>query len=291
MVYEERGSVKQGSIPPQRAAGPTERPTEARRGRWLTPGLVALTLTIILLGAGAGVASALVLPKTHGARAELLYSIDVAQQRDPLRQDRQLSTQLVLLKNRAVLGPIAQKQGRLFDDLEKDVDASVLQNSTVIQVEVTGDNEQVALQTLQAVVDGYLAEASKPTARTRNLATLLEQARQNTAALQTRVEQLRTEVLAGTTLQTTLDDTRAQLAASSDWEKAIQAQINEAGLNGQAGSAAQVLTPPYVLPEPTIPRWVTAGGMGALVGIIVAGVMLAIGAMRATATGTRPGRI
>ncbi|MGH3823573.1 MAG: hypothetical protein ACRDRA_12205 [Pseudonocardiaceae bacterium] len=284
MVYEERGSVQQDGIPPQRAAGPIERPTAARRRRWLTPRLVALTLTIILLGAGAGVASALVLPKTHGARAEILYSINAAQQGgDPLRQDRQLSTQLVLLKNRAVLGPVAQKQGRQFEDLEKDVDAFVVQNSTVIQVEVTGDSEPVALQTLQAVVDGYLTLARQPTAVARNLDALLTQARQNTPALQTRVEQLRTEVLAGTTPQTTLDDARAQLTTSLDWERAIQARINEVGLTGQAGSAAQVLTAPYVLPEPAIPRWLTAGGLGALVGVIVAGVMLAIGAMRATA--------
>lgn len=287
MDYEERGSVKQGDIPPQRAAGPIERPVEARRRRALTPGLVVLTLTIILLGAGAGVASAVVLPKPHTARAELLYAINAAQQGDPLRQDRQLSTQLVLLKNRAVLGPIAQKQGRLFDDLEKDIDASVVQNSTVIQVEARGADEQVALQTLQAVVDGYLALAGQPTTVTRNLGTQLEQARQNTAALNTREQQLITEVLAGTTLQTTLDDTRAQRNASLDWEKAIQARINEVGLTGQAGSAAQVLTPPYVLPEPAIPRWLTAGAMGALVGAVVAGVMLAIGAMRATAR--RPG--
>jgi len=283
MAYEERGSVMQGGIPPQRAAGPTERPTPARRRRWLTPGLVLLTLTIILLGAAAGGVSAQVLPKPHVARAEILYAIDVSQQGgDPFRQDRQLSTQLVLLQNRAVLGPIAQKQGRLFADLERDVDASVVQNSTVIQIEANGDSDEAALQTLQAVVDGYLAIAGQPTAMSRNLGTLLEQARQNTAALNTREQQLIPEVLAGKTPQATLDDTRTQRNASLEFEKAIQARINEVGLTGQAGSAAQLLTAPYVLPEPAIPRWATYGALGALIGTIVAGLMLFAGAMSAT---------
>jgi uncharacterized protein involved in exopolysaccharide biosynthesis len=288
MGYEERlhGPVKQAGIPPQRAVGQIERAPDIRRGPWLTPRLVLLTLTIILLGAGAGVVGALVLPKTYTARAEILYTSNTADQDgDPLRQDRALSTQLVLLKNRAVLGPIAQKQGRRFADLAKDVDASVVQNSTVIQVEVTEKSEPAAVQTLQAVVDGYLALARQPSTVARNLAILLTQARQNTAQLQAREKQLIPEVLAGKTLQSTLDDTRAQLTASLDWEKAIQTRINEVGLTGQAGSAAQVLTPPYVLPEPTIPRWLSGGLLGTLVGVIVAGVMLTIGALRVKPAG------
>jgi hypothetical protein len=192
-----------------------------------------------------------------------------------------------------VLGPVAQKQRRQVDDLEKDVDASIEQYSTVIQVEVTADSDPAALQTLQALVDGYLTLARQPTAVARNLTTLLTQARQNTTELQTREKQLIPEVLAGKTLQATLDDTRTQLTASLDWEKAIQARINEVGLTGQAGSAAQVLTPPYTLGEPTIPRWLRGAAIGTLVGMIVAGVMLAIGAARATSARSarpQPGR-
>jgi uncharacterized protein involved in exopolysaccharide biosynthesis len=247
-------------------------------------------VTIVLLGALAGVVASLVVPKTYGARAEILYSITASQQGDdPLRQDRQLSTQLVLLKNRAVLGPIAQKQDRRVDDLSKDIDVSVLANSSVIQIEAHGDTQQAAMQTLQAVVDGYLAVASQPHGVVRNLGIQLDQARQNTAQLQTRVQQLRTEVLAGTTPQSTLDDARAQLTASLDWEKALQSRISELELSGQGGPAAQVLTPPYPLPDPTSPQWLISAGIGALVGVMVAGVMLGIGALRAKPAGTRAG--
>jgi len=284
MAYEEQQqrSIRPDGVPPQRAASRIERSTDDHHRGWLTPRLVLLTLTIILLGAAAGLAGALVLPKTYGARAEILYSASQPQQGgDPLRQDRQLSTQLVLLKSRAVLGPIAQKQGRWYEDLDKDVDVSILENSNVIQVEVHGSSQPVALQTLQAITTGYLALAGQPSGVARNLAAQLAEARQNTAQLQTRIPQLVSAVLGCTANQTTLDDARAQLAASQAREKALQARIDEITLTGQAGPAAQLLTAPYSLTDPVSPRPPIAAGIGALVGAIVAGAMLTIGAWRA----------
>jgi hypothetical protein len=287
MVYEERQqrAVQADGVPPQRSVSYIAQPTSVNRGGWLTPRLVRLTLTIILLGAAAGLAGALVLPKTYGARAEILYSASQPQQGgDPLEQGRQLSTQLVLLKSRAVLGPIAQKQGRWYEDLDKDVDVSILENSNVIQVEAHGSTQPAALQTLQAVTTGYLALAGQPSGVARNLQTQLTQARQNTAQLQTRIPQLVSAVLAGTATQASLDDARAQLTASQDREKALQARLDEVTLTGQAGPAAQLLTPPYSLADPVSPRPSIATGIGALVGAIVAGAMLAVGAWRANAS-------
>lgn len=284
MEYQEQPqrSVRSDGLPPQRAAAGPVRPSGDDRGGWLTPRLALLALTMVLLGAAAGLVGALILPKTYGARAEILYSTDQAQQSgDPLRQDRQLSTQLVLLKSRAVLGPIAQRQGRQFEDLDKDVSVSVLENSNVMQVEVHGSTEPAALQTLQAVVSGYLTVAAQPSGLARNLADQLTQARQNSTQLQTQVQQLIPAVLAGTANQAVLDDARTKLAASQDREKAIQARIDEISLTGQTGPAAQVLTPPYSLPDPVSPQRLIAVGTGALVGLVVAGGMLAVGSRRA----------
>ncbi len=242
--------------------------------------LVLLALTIILLGAAGGLVGALVLPKTYGARAEIFYPISHDQGGDPLRQNRELSTQLVLLKSRAVLGPVAQKQGRQFEDLDKDVSVKVLENSEVIEVEAHDSTELAALQTLQAVMDGYLALAGQLSGVAHNLETQLAGARQNSTQLQTRVQELTTAVLAGTATQTSLNDARAQLAASLDREKMIQARIDEVKLTGQVGSNAQLLTPPYSLPDPVSPQPLIAAGTGALVGLLVAGGMAAVGARR-----------
>jgi hypothetical protein len=281
-------STRPDGVPPRGSASLITPLTEAHRDSWLTPRLAMLALTIILLGTAAGLGGALVLPKTYGARAEILYAVGDAQQGgDPLKQDRQLSTQLVLVKSRAVLGPIAQKQARQFEDLDKDVTVSILENSNVMQVEAHASTEPVAMQTLQAVVTGYLALAGKPSGVVGNLQAQLAESRLNTTQLQTRVQQLTSAVLAGTASQTSLDDARAQLAASLDREKAIQARIDDATLTGQVGPVAQVLTPPYSLPDPVYPRPLTAAGTGALVGLVVAGGMLGIGASRASSSRRR----
>jgi uncharacterized protein involved in exopolysaccharide biosynthesis len=242
--------------------------------------LVIAALTIVLLGVAAGLAAALVLPKTYGARAEILYSAGQDPQGDPLKQDRELSTQLVYLTSRAVLGPIAQKQGRQFDDLAKEVSVQVLNNSEVIEVEVDGATRPAALQTLQAVMTGYMTLISQPTGVSRNLHNQLADAHANTLQLQQRVPQLVTAVLAGTATQASLDDARAQLTVSSDLEKALQARIDELDLTGQQGPGAQILTQPYSIPDPVFPQPLISAGLGGLVGLIVAGVVVGVTARR-----------
>jgi uncharacterized protein involved in exopolysaccharide biosynthesis len=243
--------------------------------------LAIVALTIVLLGVAAGLAAALVLPKTYGARADILYSVGQDPQGgDPLKQDRELSTQLVYLTSRAVLGPVAQKQGREFDDLAKDVSVQVLNNSEVIEVEADGATRQSALQTLQAVVTGYMTLISQPTGVSRNLHNQLADAHTNTLALQKRVQELIPAVLGGTATQASLDDVRAQVTASSELEKALQAKIDELDLTGQQGPGAQILTPPYALPDPVFPQPLIAAGIGGLVGLIVAGAVVGVAARR-----------
>jgi hypothetical protein len=248
-----------------------QRLTEGSGGGRLTTRLILLVLTTVLLGTVGGLAGAWVLPKTYGARAEIFYPISRGQGGDPLRQDRQLSTQLVFLKSRAVLGPVAQSQGRQFEDLDKDVSVKVLDDSEVIQVEAYGSTELTAMQTLQALMDGYLALAGQLSGVARDLETQLTDARRSTAQLQTRMQERTTGVLAGTASRTSLNDARAQLAASLDREKVIQARINELKLTGQVGPDVRLLTPPYSLLNPVRPQPLIAAGTGALVGLLVAG--------------------
>ncbi|MGH3857545.1 MAG: hypothetical protein ACRDR6_29475 [Pseudonocardiaceae bacterium] len=278
----EAGPLGAGAVPPRRSAGPLDSIPGDLGGGWLTTRLALLGLTIILLGTAAGLLGALVLPKTYGARAEILYSNSQDQQGggDPLRQSRQLSDQLVFLKSRNVLEPVAQKQGRQFTDLDKEVSATVLDNSEVIQVEADGPTKLAAMQTLQAVMDGYLTLIRQPSGTILNLNTQLAEAHASTTQIQARVQQLTTAVLNGTSTQTSLTDARTELTTSMDREKAIQAKIDDRNLSGQAGPNAQLLTPPYSLPDPVFPQPLIAAGTGALVGVLVAGAMAAVGARR-----------
>lgn len=269
-----------GDVPPQRSGGRLDIPPDDTGGGLLTTRLVLLALTIILLGTAAGLAGALVLPKTYGARAEVLYSVGREQGGDPLKQDRQLSTQLVLLKSPRLLGDIAKKQGRQFNDLDKEVSVLVLDNSNVIQVEAEGTSKLGAMQTLQAVMDGYLALASQPTGATLYLEKQLVDAQAKTQELRTREQQLVPAVAAGNGTQASLTDARAQIVAAVDQEKAIENQIQQAKLRGEGGPPVQLLTPPYTLPDPVFPQPLIAAGTGALVGLVVASIVVAVGARR-----------
>jgi uncharacterized protein involved in exopolysaccharide biosynthesis len=282
-MYEEKlqTSPASGEVPPQRSGDRFDISSEDSGGL-LTTRLVLLALTIILLGTAAGLAGALILPKTYGARAEVLYSIGQDQGGDPLKQDRQLSTQLVLLKSPRLLGDIARKQGRQVKDLDKEVSVQVLNNSNVIQVQADGSSKLAAMQTLQAVIDGYLALASQPTGATAYLEKQLADAQANTQQLQTRVAQLTPAVTAGTATQTALNDARAQATVSAEQEKAIQNQINQAKLRGEGGPPVQLLTPPYSLPDPVFPQPLIAAGTGALVGLLIACAVAAVGVRRRT---------
>jgi uncharacterized protein involved in exopolysaccharide biosynthesis len=271
-----------GEVSPQRSDGLFDGPFADGGGGPVTMRLVLLALTIVLLGTAAGLAGALLLPKTYGARAEVLYSVGQEQSGDPLKQDRQLSTQLVLLKSPRLLGDIARKQGRQVKDLDEEVSVKILDNSNVIQVEADGSSKLAAMQTLQAVMDGYLALASQPTGATRYLETQLADAQANTQQLQTRVQQLTAAVLAGTATQVSLNDARTQLTAAQEQEKAVQNQINQAKLRGEGGPPVQLFTPPYSLPDVVFPQPLIAAGTGALVGVLVAGAVVAWGVRRQT---------
>lgn len=286
MSYEKqlRQPVQNRPVTPRNAPGQPERRGPAR-GR-VTIHLALTSLTIILLGAAGGLGAALVWPKTYGARAEILCVPNQDEQGgDPLVQDPQLSTQLVMLKSPAVLAPIARKQGKQFDDLNSNVSAQILDNSDVIQVDVDGPTSAAALQTLQAVTDSYLGLAAQPSGVARNLDLELASAHATTTQLQTRVQQLTTAVVAKTATQASLNDARAQLTAAQDQETAIQSRIDQLDLTGQTGPDAQLLTPPYALPDPVSPQPLVATGIGALVGAIPASAVVALAVRRRTTPG------
>jgi uncharacterized protein involved in exopolysaccharide biosynthesis len=90
------------------------------------------------------------------------------------------------------------------------------------------------------------------------------------------VQELTTAVLAGTATQTSLVEARAQLAAPLDREKVIQTRIDEVALTGRVVPDAQLL------PGPVSPQPLIAAGTGALVGLLIAGGAMAVGAGRRT---------
>jgi capsular polysaccharide biosynthesis protein len=100
------------------------------------------------------------LPKTYGARTEIVYPLNAEiSSGSTLRQDRTLSTQLVAIKSRTVLTPVAIKYHMTADALSKKIVASVLQDSEVIRIEADDASQAKALALVTDVARQYLKNA------------------------------------------------------------------------------------------------------------------------------------
>src|SRR5262249_1745751 len=95
------------------------------------------------------------------ARTEIVYPLDAnISSGSTLRQDRVLSTQLVAIKGRQVLTPVASKFHMSVDALSKKILASVLQDSEVIRIEADDASQAKALAIVTAVSTEYLKSAT-----------------------------------------------------------------------------------------------------------------------------------
>lgn len=234
--------------------------------------LIALAATVIVLAAGLTLAGALIWPKTYAARAEILFPITQEQPTGFLREDRSLTTQLVLMRGRAVLGPIAEEQQRSVEDLQEHINVAVLQSSEIIQLEVTDRSPERALQTVQAVVDNYLglSQAGQPTLRQR-LATELVAVNTAVADAQARLSTQEGLVAAGTATTDTVVPLQSALQAQQSRQQQLQAQLDTVNL----APVAQLLTAPYAA-GPVNPKPMFAAAVGALVGVVLAAVIVAV---------------
>ena len=189
MGYEEKlqespgtGPHETAAVPPQRSESRFESPPEEDGGGWLTTRLVILSLTIILLGTAAGLVGALVLPKTYGARAEILYSNGQGQQGggDPLNRIGSCPPSWCIYRAGPCSGRSRRSRAGTSRISPKMSSVAVLDNSDVIQVEAHGATKLAAMQTLQAIMDGYMTLIGQPTGVSRNLSTQLADAHTNT---------------------------------------------------------------------------------------------------------------
>ncbi len=245
--------------------------------------LVVLAVTIVLLGTGGGLLGALIWPPTYAARAEILYPISQDEPTGFLREDRNLTTQLVLLQGRAVLGPVAQAQGRVVeDDLEDDVTVEVLETSEVIQVEARHSSPEEAMTTLQAIVDRYfeLERAAAPSGAREYLDRELADLRADMADARGRVLQLQGEVDAGLAASADLASANDELQTLISREGDIQSQLDDLNMANASGPNARLLTTAYPVPDPVSPQPLLAGGAGTLLGLVVAAGAVAVTARR-----------
>jgi capsular polysaccharide biosynthesis protein len=205
------------------------------------------------------------LPKTYGARSEIVYPLtSLNPSGDTLRTDRILATQLVAIKSRQVLTPVAADFKMTADALSKKIVASVLQNSEVIRIEADDASQAKALAIVTAVAKRYITTASANSGNAVAEGLLRNQIK----ALTRTITSLNAQLNAATSsrdqaqLQTQLNNANTQLNNASS-------QLSQLEVNDAQTPKLNQLTQPYAAGK-VAPKPMRAGIAGVLAGMLIA---------------------
>ena len=207
--------------------------------------LVLLTVVLLAIGAVLGYAASLVLPSQYAARTSIQYNIAGENTGDFLKTDRNLTTQVVLLTSRNVLGPVADANGVSVDSLTKQVSATILNASDIIQLQVKNSDPNTAVTLANAIAKQYLTVANGSGPQ---------------GYLQGQLDAVKKQ-------QTATGTTAADLAALTTRAATLQAQLDQLNLTQNQSS---VLVPAYALTDPVSPNKTLAGLTGGVCGLIIA---------------------
>jgi capsular polysaccharide biosynthesis protein len=228
-------------------------------------------LLIVLIGAEVGYLVSYFGQAKYGARSEIYYQLDNSLPSGFLRQDRALSTQLVAIKSREVLLPVAQANGLTVKALSAKVSASVLADSEVLQIEVD-DPSRVRAQNLVTAVAAEYLKRVRPTAS----ADAEKIVRTSIADLDTQRDAVQTQLRTATdaATQTNLNN---QLQDIADQRRSLNSRLDQILLDRVNQPKIQQLTQPYVLDDPVSPkplRTAIAGALASLALVAVAATFL-----------------
>jgi len=232
------------------------------RGVLLRLGAIAAAIVIVCGVLAFGVSE--MLPKTYGARSEIVYPLtSLNPSGDTLRTDRILATQLVAIKSRQVLTPVAADFHMTADALSKKIVASVLQNSEVIRIEADDASQAKALAIATAVAKEYIKTASATSGNA--VAEGLLQGQIN--KLNGTIIGLNAQLNGATgheqvQLQTQLSNANTQLNNASS-------QLSQLEVSDAQTPKLQQLTQPYAAGK-VAPKPMRAGIAGVLAGMFIA---------------------
>lgn len=237
--------------------------------------LLLVSLLIVLIGSCAGLGSALLWPRTYAARAQVLFEISEEKPTGFLRQDRSLTTQLVLLRSRQVLAPVAAQERIPVEEMEKQVTVSLLDSSEVIQVEARAGARDVAQRRAQEIVDRYL-QVSTPNSSSEVEGYVHSQLTEVQGQLAQARAHLEGERATSAPGSSALAVAESQVQSLSQREQQLRSQADQLSVAELSRSAPKVVVPPYGVPDAVSPRPLFALAAGVLAGVLVAAVTAAV---------------
>jgi capsular polysaccharide biosynthesis protein len=138
---------------------------EAPVGRSRAPGRRAARRVLAVLAVVTLIVATPALSAAYSLRQATVYggSIDVlfspAADRSDGAAQRQMFTQLVILRSPTVLEPVAPLLGTSVAQLEAAVDAEVVEQSNIVRITVAGSDPASATRAAQAIADEYVRVA------------------------------------------------------------------------------------------------------------------------------------
>ncbi len=213
---------------------------------------------------------------------EIYYQLGQSNPSGFLRQDRALSTQLVKIKSREILTPIARANHVSVDALASKVHPSVLEESEVLRIEVDDKSRARAQAMVGAITDAYLKVA-----RQDSLDDVLKARTQDLDEVNRQINDLNAQLgNAATSAQQAA--VQSQLSNLDDRKTSLQSTIDELTTEQAERPTIEQITQPYLLDSPVSPKPMKAAVAGGLAGfalVAVAAMFLAAAAPR------RPARL
>ena len=230
-------------------------PGTRRRGLPPEAGIAAACLAIVFIAVVSAFLVSAVRDKVYGARVDILYV--VARDTPDDARERVLATQQALIRSRAVLEPVARRDGVPLDELQRAVSVDVGLND-LLRLTVADQDRDRARSLVRNVTTQYLRVSSRVSpeaARGREL------------------------------LRRQIDRLTVRARSAPEEERQILGErigrledlIVDLEVEDLADPRAKVLSPPYLLEDPVSPDPTRAAIGGLLVGLVLcAGVTVLI---------------
>jgi ElaB/YqjD/DUF883 family membrane-anchored ribosome-binding protein len=205
-------------------------------------------------------------PEVFVAKGEVLFSVEEA------FVDEATSETLALIgRSDRVLGPVADSAGLSLEELKDSVATSVVDTTTVVAVEVRRDDPDEAAALATSITEQWVETARRPaTPATTGIAALI-------GARTTRLGELEAEL----TASGLPPDQRALLEEERSGLLTQLGELEEqlSALEGEdlfLGHKAAILAPAQAEEEPVEPKPLQAAIAGGVIGMLLAGALLAL---------------
>jgi capsular polysaccharide biosynthesis protein len=228
--------------------------------------MLAYAVIIVVLCTLLAYAASATSPAQYGARQEILYPIsEQGSTSGLLRNEIHLQTQIVTIKSRQVLTPVAAKFHMTVDELGKKVSASVVNESQVIRVQINDHVPATATALVRAVVNEYFRQRPDDALEQQN--TLKTQIAAANAAVTAATDKLN-----GLGAATSPAATAAQslLQSALDNRNTLQSALDTSVAAAAGQDKVQQLTQPYLLDGKVSPKPLQAAIAGLLLGLMLA---------------------